>query len=160
MHAHVDQSYDGAMDLINAMADEPGSAHLLEKVAKYRWAIINVWKPIKKIQREPLAVCDARSVAEEDLILGINRIGNKLHPKGIDGDFRTWHIAYNPEHKWYWPSYMEPDEAILIKCFDSKKDGRARRSPHSAFNLPGEDGPPRESIEIRTVCFWEDDETE
>jgi hypothetical protein len=52
---------------------------------------------------------------------------------------------------------MEPDEALLIKCFDSKTDGGvSRRAPHSAFQSPNDEGPARESIEVRCVVFWED----
>ena len=53
---------------------------------------------------------------------------------------------------------MEQDEAVLIKCFDSLKDGRARFSLHTAFEDPTTpaDAPPRESIEIRTLAFFAD----
>ncbi len=47
---------------------------------------------------------------------------------------------------------------LLIKCFDSKTDGRARRVPHSAFVDEGnEDKPMRESIEVRALVFHPDD---
>jgi hypothetical protein len=50
---------------------------------------------------------------------------------------------------------------ILIKCFDSKKDGRARRVPHTAFHIPGtEDAESRESIEVRALVFHENDTLE
>ena len=47
------------------------------------------------------------------------------------------------------------DEALLIKCYDSLADGRARFAPHTAFTDPTApvDAPPRESIEIRTLVF-------
>ena len=47
---------------------------------------------------------------------------------------------------------------MLIKCFDSKTDGRARRVPHSAFideEYEGEET--RESIEVRALVFHPDD---
>jgi hypothetical protein len=52
---------------------------------------------------------------------------------------------------------MQPDEALLLKCFDSATDGRARFAPHTAFEDPTTpaDAPPRESIEIRTLVFHE-----
>ncbi|CAK4030445.1 Hypothetical predicted protein [Lecanosticta acicola] len=43
---------------------------------------------------------------------------------------------------------MTPEECLLIKCFDTKLDGRARRAPHSAIRTPNDHGPPRESIEL------------
>jgi hypothetical protein len=52
---------------------------------------------------------------------------------------------------------MTRDEAILIKCYDSAKDGRARFSLHSAFTDPTSpaNAKPRQSIEIRTFAFWD-----
>jgi hypothetical protein len=50
---------------------------------------------------------------------------------------------------------MQVAEALLLKCFDSKTDGRARFAPHSAFSDPTapSDAAPRESIEVRTLVF-------
>jgi hypothetical protein len=51
---------------------------------------------------------------------------------------------------------MTPDEAMLLKCFDSSRDGRARFTAHTAFTLPNtpEDATPRESVEVRTMAFF------
>ncbi len=53
---------------------------------------------------------------------------------------------------------MGADEAVLIKGYDSATDGRARFTPHSAFEDPTTPvgAPPRESIEVRTLAFFED----
>ena len=60
--------------------------------------------------------------------------------------------------RWFYKSKLSPEEVILIKCFDSKLDGRARRVPHTAFNIPGtEDKEGRESIEIRALVFHENE---
>ena len=52
---------------------------------------------------------------------------------------------------------MTPDEVLLIKGWDSLTDGRARFTPHSAFDLPDTptDAPARESIEVRTLVVIE-----
>ena len=49
-----------------------------------------------------------------------------------------------------------PDEATLIKVYDSATDGRARLSAHTAFEDPtsAPASPPRRSIEIRALVFW------
>ena len=54
---------------------------------------------------------------------------------------------------------MTPGEVLLIKCYDSKMDGRARRTPHSSFEDPAarEGAPARCSIEVRALVFHEDD---
>lgn len=123
--------------------------------------VVNVWKPLRTVTREPLAVCDATTVLDTDLRPVTIRIAVPEHPDSSNPDpgnkdTELWYVAHNPEHKWYWPSKMEPDEALLIKCFDSKTEGVARRAPHSAFKLPDDQGPPRESIEVRCIVFWDD----
>ena len=61
---------------------------------------------------------------------------------------------------WYYASEMSLDEMLMIKCFDSKKDGRARRAPHNAFRTEYDSWAPRQSIEVRCLVFWEDQEVE
>ena len=57
-------------------------------------------------------------------------------------------------HRWFYVPEMRPDEAILIKCYDSAPD-KARFTAHSAFEDPTApaDVLPRESIELRTLAF-------
>ena len=63
--------------------------------------------------------------------------------------------------RWFYKSLLSPEEVILIKCFDSKLDGRARRVPHTAFEVPGTEGEEaRESIEVRALVFHEDESLE
>jgi hypothetical protein len=51
---------------------------------------------------------------------------------------------------------MQADEALFLKCFDSKTDGRSRFMPHTSFADPNapSDMLPRESIELRTLVFF------
>ena len=52
---------------------------------------------------------------------------------------------------------LAPDQALLLKCFDSDPDIPARYTAHCAFHdpsaVPG--SPPRRSIEVRTVAFFD-----
>jgi hypothetical protein len=127
-------------DLLGDEADT-----LLQK----RFAVINVWRPIRgPIQDSPLAVSDARSVAEGDLVAT-----DLIYP---DRTGEIYYVKFNPEHKWFYAPAMRSDEVMLIKCYDSVADGRARFVPHSAFvdpTTPAE-SPPRESIELRTLVFF------
>jgi hypothetical protein len=53
---------------------------------------------------------------------------------------------------------MTPEEGFLFKCFDTRMDDEAcRRALHASFRHPGDNGPPRESCELRAFCFWEDE---
>jgi hypothetical protein len=114
-----------------------------------RFVEINVWRPIAgPVRMFPLALADASSLAPEDLVttdlVYSDRTGEILHGR------------YNPAHRWYYFPEMRRDEAVLIKCYDSVTDGRARFSLHSAFEDPTTpaDAPPRESIEVRTFAFF------
>ena len=70
----------------------------------------------------------------------------------------TFTVRPGESHRWFYLHEQTPEEVMLIKCFDSKVDGRARRVPHSAFVNPKyENESPRESIEVRTLVFHPDD---
>ncbi len=121
-----------------------------EALLRGRVQVINLWRPIRGPLRDaPLAVCDAASVSAGDLVpsdlVYRERVGE------------TYGVTYNPEHRWFYVPEMQSDEALLLKCFDSATDGRARFAPHTAFDDPTapSDVLPRESIEIRTLVFHE-----
>ena len=116
----------------------------------HRMAVIQVWRPIRgPVRSSPLAICDARSVQPGDLIPAERR-----HPNRVG---EIYQLAFNPEHRWYWFPDMRPDEALVFKCYDSQKDGRARFTAHGSFDDPDApaDAPVRESIEVRSIVFWE-----
>lgn len=70
----------------------------------------------------------------------------------------TYSVKQSPTAKWYYRYGQTPDLVTLIKCFDSKTDGRSRRAPHSAFVNPETEGEnPRESIEVRAIVFHPED---
>ncbi|KAJ5752213.1 hypothetical protein N7520_009130 [Penicillium odoratum] len=142
---HIDQSYKAAKNRVSHhLPDEA------EELLKGRYQIINVWRPIRTIFKDPLAVADAHSVPETDLVpIGL------IYP---DREGETYGVKPDPDIKWYYRYGQTPDLVTLIKCFDSKVDGRARRVPHSAFvNPETEDQDARESIEVRALVFHPDD---
>jgi hypothetical protein len=120
-----------------------------EELLRRRFAIVQVWRPIRHpIESFPLAICDARSVSTDDLVVSERRYPNRVG--------QTYAITYNPNHQWFWFPHMRREEAIVFKVFDSLKDGRARFTAHSAFDDPTAppNARPRESIEIRTLAFF------
>ena len=127
-------------DLMGAEA-----ADLLQR----RFAFINVWRPIRGPLRDaPRALCDATTVAADDLV------ATDLVYRDRTGEIYA--VTHAPRHRWYYVSAMERHEALLLKCFDSAIDGRARFAPHAAFEDPTApaDRLPRESIELRTIAFF------
>jgi hypothetical protein len=71
----------------------------------------------------------------------------------------TYGVRHTPAHRWFYYPAMTRDEAMVFKCDDSATDGRARWTAHSAFDDPTSpaNARPRESIEIRTLVFFDDD---
>jgi len=67
----------------------------------------------------------------------------------------TYAVTYSPPNRWFYVPDMQRDEALLLKCFDSETCGRARFTPHTAFDdRPRRmTSPPHESIELRTLVF-------
>jgi hypothetical protein len=111
-----------------------------------RYAVINVWRPINNpVEEKPLAVCDAQTLSQEDVV---------PTEEGVKHEVYLFH--FRPDHRWFYFPKMEKNEALLIKCFDSLNDGRARLTAHSAFDDPTTppNARPRESIEVRTLVFF------
>lgn len=120
-----------------------------EELLKRRFAVIQTWRATNKtIEREPLAIADARSIGMDELIPSARIYPNR---RG-----EVYHSTFNPAHRWYYFPKMQRNEAMVFKCYDSMKDGRARWTAHCAFDHPSspKDAPPRESIEMRTLAFF------
>ena len=99
------------------------------------------------VRKTPLAVCDARSITDGDLV--------KTSLEYADRTGEVQSLAFNPAHRWIYFSSMQTHEALLIKCYDSDP-ARARFTAHGAFDDPTtpDDAEDRESIEVRTLAFF------
>ncbi len=140
---HVDHTeLSGPQRVREVLPDEA------EALLRGRVRIVNLWRPLAGPVRDmPLGVCDATTVSAADLVAS-----DLIYPHRRG---ETYMVRHNPAHRWYWLPEMGVDEALLLKCYDSATDGRARFMPHSAFvdpNAPA-DAPPRQSIEIRAMLF-------
>ena len=122
-----------------------------EKLLRHRYAEINLWRPIRgPLLASPLALCDAQTLTQENLIAS-----DLLYP---DRKGEIYSVTYNPAQRWFYFPKMQADEVVLIRCFDSAQAGAARFSAHGAFDDPTTppDAPPRESIELRALVFFND----
>jgi hypothetical protein len=123
-----------------------------DDLLQHRFAVINVWRAIgPPIEATPLGVLDADSLETADFV--------PTDLKYRDRTGEVYSITHRAEHRWYYFPRMHRDEALLLKCFDSSQDGRARFTAHSAFDDPTtpESAPPRESIEARSLVFFAPD---
>jgi hypothetical protein len=119
-----------------------------EELLRRRVAFYNVWKPLyRRVDELPLAMCDAASQDNEDLLL--------MELKYRERTGEIYVMRYSPKHRWYYFPQMEAHHALLLKTYDSMTD-RARFMGHTAFEHP--ETPPdamkRESIEVRTMAFF------
>jgi hypothetical protein len=142
--AHVDQTVLSGPQRVRDIMGEQADALL-----RRRAAIINVWRPIGHPARDwPLALGDASTTSPDDLVASDLIFP---HRKG-----EIYGVAYNPAQQWRFVPDLQVDEAILIKCWDSDPSV-AQFTPHTAFQDPTtpEGTPPRESIEFRTIAFFD-----
>src|SRR5262245_18241728 len=128
-------------------------------LADRRVAFVNLWRPIVGPELDnPLAVCDARSVAPGDLApTEIQHFGeDDLKVPRHSGEIYS--MRYNRAQQWVCVSAMRPDEFLLLKGYDSRADARARFMPHTGFVNPEcpSEFLPRESIEARTLVVFDD----
>ncbi|KAF2014871.1 hypothetical protein BU24DRAFT_463615 [Aaosphaeria arxii CBS 175.79] len=149
---HVDQSYAGAeLILRKQLLDEAESTLAREN----RWQIVNLWRPVSTIFKDPLAVAAAASISEDDLVEAKVLYTNQSPPWNRN---ETWAVQPGQGHSWFFKNEQKPDDVLLIKCFDSdEKVGVARRAPHCAFRDPEREGHvwnDRESIEVRALLFY------
>ncbi|GAA5899806.1 hypothetical protein JCM5296_004225 [Sporobolomyces johnsonii] len=153
---HVDQTPESGRRRVLRHGGEDG-----ERLLRGRAQIINVWRPLRgPVLDTPLAVADARTlVPDEDLVssrLVYPSEGPDAQPEG-----ETFQIKWSERHKWYYLSEMQPDEILLLKCWENRPDGGVR-TPHTAFIDPRyvgrDDIPLRQSIEVRALVFHEPEE--
>src|SRR6516225_3809095 len=120
-----------------------------DQLLRHRFAIINVWRPVRgPVMESPFAICDAQTISTGDFVAS-----DLIYPHRRG---ETLAVRFNPSHQWYYFPLMRPDEAVLLKCYDSADDSRARMTAHTGFDDPNSppEAPPRESIETRAFVFY------
>lgn len=143
---HNDYTEDSAPVRLREIVGEEEA----ERRMKKRWTIIQVWRPIRgTVLIDPLGICDGRSIPWKGFIRVERRYKYRT---GV-----VYHIAHDPQHRWYWFPRMTRDEALVFKVFDSDTTKLSRFTAHSAFDDPNTpaDAAPRESIETRTFAFFD-----
>jgi hypothetical protein len=120
-----------------------------ERLLAGRFAMVNVWRSFgASPERFPLAAADGRTVLSTDYVAV-----DLVYP---DRTGEIYYTAHSSGQRWFYFSRMQPNEAMLLKCFDSAHDGRTRYTAHTGFANPHApaETPPRESIEVRTLLYF------
>ena len=128
-----------------------------------RFIYSSFWRTFSEPPQDcPLAVCDSKSVGADEGVPNVLYVVDKI-PEGEamfapmpDAEQMAAAIfRYNPNHRWWYFSYMNRDEALLLKFHDSDRSV-AWRTPHTAFwDTSFPDRKERASIECRSVAFFE-----
>ena len=101
----------------------------------------------------PLAVCDARSLAREDLIEALAVFDFAGVPERTADSYV---VRHNPAHRWHYFRDMTPEEALIFVTNESDP-ARPHHVPHVAFDDPTcpATATPRSSVEVRVVAYFE-----
>jgi hypothetical protein len=83
---HIDQSYSASLSRVAHHLPEDA-----EKLLQGRVQIINVWRPIKTVHRDPLAVADAKSVDDSSLVAI-----QLIYPDRVG---ETYGVKHDPAHR-------------------------------------------------------------
>lgn len=133
----------------------PGSK-FVARMPQHRVMILNIWRPTQPgpLRRNPLAVCDRRTISRDDLHSTVlSDYGTQENP--IAGGFAIFTAEFRERHQWHYFSDLTWDEAMVFVTFDSHPPGGVFvPTMHTAVSLPGQERePPRESCEIRCMVL-------
>jgi len=133
-----------------------------------RFLHMSNWRAFSKPPQDfPLGVVDYRSTDDNDGLTN-TAIWTDTMPDGVEGMApenlpplptqnarvgEAFIFPYKENYEWRYFSNMTKDEVLSFKLHDSDHS-RAWRTPHCAFQNDLEGGIPRESIEVRTCCYF------
>lgn len=146
--AHVDYGAKTTADYTRLLLPPAEAEAMLRK----RRVLINLWRPIRPVESAPLALCDAGTVRREDLFPSeiVGGLG------GVGFSLWGYNLAYAPGHRWLWLPRQQPHEMLVFKLFDTDEDA-VQFTAHTSFADPtaAADAAPRESIELRTIAYFD-----
>lgn len=146
---HTDFTPSGAMLRVRQAMAVAGYKKPLKRFAAYNtW-----WLAREGPQDQPLALCDATSIAPADIQIG------KAHVRAPDEtEIDYGQIAvqrFSPNQRWYFYPELGPDRLLVFCGFDSDPSLPSMVT-HCAFTNPDcpSDSRPRVSIESRCLAVW------
>ncbi|EGG03744.1 uncharacterized protein MELLADRAFT_108930 [Melampsora larici-populina 98AG31] len=153
---HSDLSPEGAQKTISWVEkrflesedpEEKAFGQLLSTKA-YNVVILNVWRPLSKVEADPLGLCRWTSVAPSD------RVDSKIVPDRAGNALQAWN--YGDHQEWFYLKEQEPHEAHVFIQHDGRaNDGHGMSVPHASFVLrENEDKPKRKSFECRVMALF------
>ncbi|KAF6807770.1 hypothetical protein CSOJ01_07972 [Colletotrichum sojae] len=113
-----------------------------------RWQMVNAWRPLGTVRRNPVTVASTASMAWEDyLVVPQPEVG-----PGVEGYWLQSPRDEGRRHEWWYMAEQTPEEVLLFLQHDSAGE---QVVAHTSFSLPGPVPPePRESIEVRLFVVY------
>jgi hypothetical protein len=145
LHAHTDFTEVSAARRLHEVLGSEATTR-----PHQRFLQVNLWRPISGPLRDaPLAICDASSITRRQLA-PVDLLYPKRHGE-------IYYLTFDAAQRWFYAPDMQPEEAWLLKNYDSAAAGNACFAAHCAFNdpTPWDHLAPRESIEIRAFALFD-----
>jgi hypothetical protein len=150
LYPHVDIDASAVQGLVEILLGKEEGGRAMQN----RIQIINVWRPLgpNPITKNPLTICDYRSVDPDEDVHPYTVRGAKLHSAG-----RLMSRDSQDIHKWHYLSQMRSDEMFVFKMADTKHDV-AQFACHTAFINENEPTPNVEqtSVEVRCLILYDE----
>jgi hypothetical protein len=150
---HTDFTIASSLEKVDQLIAQKKIGPEFADKARYRRAIVNVWRAYgggDRCTTAPLAVIDPASVAAS--VCFPYALVHEASA-GINGS-----ISFDPAHKWYYFPEMRPDETLLFYNFEEGATEDASRCVfHAALNAAeAQNGPPpgRKSVEVRLLVLF------
>jgi hypothetical protein len=93
----------------------------------------NIWRVLSEPPQDwPLALCDAQTIAGDDLVAadGVYDFGEQPWQRS-----EAYMLRHNPAHRWIYFSDMRPEEVLVFRAYDNAPGAHAP-VPHVAFEDP------------------------
>jgi len=144
---HCDYNMKRLREMSESLLETRG----IEPSKDWTYAWFNTWQPFDNpAVNNPLAFIDWQSLPEDDVIdyfyTGRNRESLVAAP------------VYNPDHVWRYVPSMSPDEILIFKQMDGRRNASVY-CPRTSFDNPAapDDAPPRRSVETRLLAVFQRD---
>ncbi|KAJ0414587.1 hypothetical protein BJY00DRAFT_318671 [Aspergillus carlsbadensis] len=161
---HSDFTPAGAMQHLRSLLSQDELTHLTQR--NTRILALNIWRPLRTVRKDPLALCDWSSIQPNKDIIPNRFVFS-------DGWLEVAKVMHRERHRWWYCSKQLVDEVVVFKQFDSaagttdkgeseeeeERENKERGTSgcivvHSAFVDPEYvDEEPRKSLEIGAFVF-------
>ena len=147
---HSDYSPASMQQQVRMLLERTGQANRPFR----RVGVYQTWRALSRAPQErPLALCDGRSIRQDDRVLVDNVIGREDDPAKV---FESTVARYNPEHRWFFFPDLAQDDLLIFRGADTETACTSNIF-HTSFEDPtsGPDAVPRVSVESRFFCFYD-----